>query len=1239
MNALFGVACRIHLCVKNYRLNTRIYIKKKESFDGKSIALNNELKHIGIECNIKSYVIYDIFNATEEALNKLLASVFTDPTTDVCLQEVPQHQYLLPVEYLPGQFDSRAEAAMQCCQLLLGHNNILVQTATLYGIDECNETNIESIKRYLINEVDAREKDLSILQFPAIETPNHEEVIDNFNLFDHESLVQFLKERRLSIDIDDLICIQDYFKSENRHPTITEIKAIDTYWSDHCRHTTFLTHLQNISFEGAYKNEMEKTFQRVLDIKKSLGKEDSAITLMELATMLPKYFNNNAQLSNYHLSKENNAATIEVDVDVCGENEKWILLFKNETHNHPTEIEPFGGAATCIGGAIRDPLSGRAFVYQAMRVSGAGDPLEKLDDTLPSKLPQQKISKEATLGYSSYGNQIGVPTSLVTEFYHEGYKAKRFECGFVVGAVKKALIKEEDPLPGDIILLIGGDTGRDGIGGASGSSLEHDESSIQTMQAEVQKGNAITERKIQKLFKRSEAIQLIKKCNDFGAGGICVAIGEIAPSVTIDLNKVPLKYQGLNGTEIALSESQERMAVVVNSNDVSTFCSYAAEENLKATPVATVTDDGYLKMIWNEAVILNLKRSFLNTNGAVKKMNVVAKEDRCLEDGKNFFHKNIFFETLANKNIASQKGMIEHFDSTVLGNTCLMPFGGKYQMTPSDVSAHFICDGSYTTSTASIASWGYHPAFTSANTYLGGMYAVIESISKIVCAGGHYSKVYLSFQEYFEKLGTHPEKWGKPFAALLGAFEAQYQIDVAAIGGKDSMSGTFKDLSVPPTLVSFAVTTENASQLISTEFKSANHFIYLFQLPLKENKIPNWTVLKSYWNKIYEGIQSKKIVAAKHVKDGGIATAIAQMSFGNQIGAEIYTNLDLLNLQIGSIIIESTEMLSGDFHLLGKTTFSKILEFNRIPIPIEEAQLHWTKTFEKLFPTKTSIENTTIPPIVLPSKKIKNIGWGKPNVFIPVFPGTNCEYETIDAFTKEQANVQTHNFINLSEKSISNSIQLFSEQIRESQILVLSGGFSAADEPDGSAKYIVNVLKNEYIKDSLHKFLDYGGLILGICNGFQALIKSGLLPYGAITDSTMNAPTLTYNHIGRHVSQMVTIKVVNDHSPWLQGMLGQTYIVPVSHGEGRFVANDLCLQNISNQHQIATQYVDECMQPTLQFPFNPNGSVYAVEGLISKNGQIFGRMAHPERMKNNRFKNIPNIQYQNIFKNGVDYFL
>lgn len=1201
--------------------------------------LQRELNHLGVSAKIKVYSAYDIFNTTEEELKIIIPSVFTDPVIEECIFELPVHKQIIAIEYLPGQFDLRADAAMQCCQLLLEHNNTYIQTSQVIGLDEINDGDIDIIKKHLINTVDSREKDLLLLEKPIVQEPAPVLTIDGFINFDKSALESFLKSNRLSIDIEDLICIQNYFIEENRNPTITEIKALDTYWSDHCRHTTFLTHLNNIKFEGEYKNELEATFNKYQKIKKEVGKENTPVTLMELGTILPKYFLSKNQLPQYHRSKENNAATIEVDVDVKEENEKWLLLFKNETHNHPTEIEPFGGAATCIGGAIRDPLSGRAFVYQAMRVSGAGNPVESVKETITSKLSQQKISKDAALGYSSYGNQIGLATSLVSEIFHEGYKAKRFECGFVMAAVKKSNVKEEDPQAGDVVLLIGGDTGRDGIGGASGSSMQHNETSIATMQSEVQKGNAITERKIQRLFKRNEVTQLIKKCNDFGAGGVCVAIGEIADSIDINLNQVPLKYEGLNGTEIALSESQERMAVVVRKKDVGAFINYAKEENVKATAIAKVTDDGVLRMKWNDEEIVSLKREFLHTNGATRSNDVISNANTIYLNPSSTFTKATFLKTLSSKEVASQKGMVEHFDSTVYGNTCLMPFGGKYQLSPNDVSAHFICDENYATQTVSMASWGYHPGFTSANQYLGGMYAIIESVSKMVAAGGDYASCYLTFQEYFERLGNDANKWGKPFATLMGAFEAQLQLGIAAIGGKDSMSGTFKELNVPPTFVSFAVTTQKAEHIISTAFQSANSFIYLFELPVDEKHIPKWKELKTSWSKIQSHIRSKNIIAAKSIKDGGIASCVAQMCFGNKMGVEINTTINLLDLKLGSIIIESSVELNDEFVLIGKTTSSNQICLNDVKVDIEEAIGYWTHTFENLFPTTTKTSVDIIPHISVASKSIKNIGHGKPNVFLPVFPGTNCEFETTDAFSKEGANVNSLIFKNHDKHSVDESIAAFSKQINESQILVFSGGFSAGDEPDGSAKFIVNVLKNKTIQNSIHQLIHRGGLILGICNGFQALIKSGLLPYGEIKDLDPSAPTLTHNAIGRHISQMVKVKVVNDHSPWLQGMLNKEFIVPVSHGEGRFYSCNETLQKLIQNNQIATQYVDMKNDPTNLFPYNPNGSVYAVEGLISENGNVFGRMSHPERMKPGRFKNIPEINYQNIFKNGVDYFL
>ncbi|MCX6207953.1 MAG: phosphoribosylformylglycinamidine synthase [Bacteroidetes bacterium] len=1220
-------------------MNTRIYIAQKIGFDNKTNQLQKQLQQLQIEAASKVYTTYDIFNIKEEELETAINSVLCDIVTENHFTSLPQHQNIFAIEYLPGQYDARADAAMQCCQLLFHHSNIYIQTSQVIGVDDIDEKDLEKIKKYLINPVDSREKNLTQLEKPNLSKAEKVKIFENFTSLTEIELQKFLKEQNLSIDIEDIKCIQQYFIEENRNPTETEIKALDTYWSDHCRHTTFLTELENISIEGDYKIEIEKTFQKYLACKKELGREHKPTTLMDLGTLPAKYLHKKGFLKDWHQSKENNAATIEIDIDVKDKTEKWLLLFKNETHNHPTEIEPFGGAATCIGGAIRDPLSGRSYVYQAMRLSGSANPLEPITETLSGKLPQHKISKEAALGYSSYGNQIGLATSLVSEIYDDGYKAKRFECGFVVAAVNKENVVELDPAEGDVVLLLGGNTGRDGIGGASGSSKQHNEVSLTTMQAEVQKGNALTERKIQTLFRKPDVTKLIKKCNDFGAGGVCVAIGEIADSISIDLNKVPLKYEGLNGTEIALSESQERMAVVIAKENVELFIAKALQENVLATPIAVVTNDGVLRMNWNGEEIVNLKRSFLDTNGASKKVNAGIQLSRNVLNNSTTFNKDNFLKILSSKHVASQKGMVEHFDSTVLGTTCLMPFGGKYQLTPSDVSAHFICDNSYTTNVVSLAAWGYHPEFTTANTYVGAMYAIIESISKLVAAGADYSKCYLTFQEYFERLKDDATKWGKPLSCLLGAFETQYQLGIAAIGGKDSMSGSFNELNVPTTFVSFAIATEKSENIISTEFKNIGSNIYLYKVDADEKQIPNWDLLKSKWNKIYQLIKDKKIVAAKHIKDGGVAATIAQMSFGNKIGIDIETNQDLFDVMLGSIVFESNDDLNNEFILLGKTNSSKQLKINNVVIEIEEAIQYWTNTFESLFPTSTKVNTVNIPSINVSSKTIVNIGFGKPRVLMPVFNGTNCEFETKHAFETERAIVETINFNTLNEALIEQSIEKIVAVMHQSQILMFSGGFSAGDEPDGCAKYIVNVLNNKYIRDAVHSLLEKGGLVLGVCNGFQALIKSGLLPYGKIQNRTELSPTLTFNDIGRHVSQMVDIKVVNDNSPWLQGMKDEMFTIPVSHGEGKFYACDETLQQLIQQNQVATQYVDLSGNSTNVFPFNPNGSLAAVEGLLSEDGKIFGRMAHPERFKEGRFKNIPNIAYHNIFKNGVDYFL
>lgn len=1209
-------------------MNKRIYVSQKIGFDVKTNQVKNQLQQLNIFAEIKSYTAYDIFDITESEFDSSLTKIFCDKVSEEYHLELPKHEKIFAIEYLPGQYDMRSDASMQCCQLLFEHNNVYIQTSQVIGIDNINNDDFLKIKNFLINTVDSKEKDLLKLKKPPISNPTE---VEEYNGFIHLNILQlhsFLVDKNLSIDIEDLKFIQQYFIEENRDPTETEIRVLDTYWSDHCRHTTFLTEIEDLEIKGDYKFEIESTLKKYLQSKKELNRDNKPLTLMDLGTLPAKYLHKKGYLKEWHLSKENNAATIEVDIN----NEKWLILFKNETHNHPTEIEPFGGASTCIGGAIRDPLSGRAYVYQAMRLSGSSNPLEPIEKTIDGKLSQYKISKESTLGYSSYGNQIGLATSLVNEIFDEGYKAKRFECGFVVASTKKENVIEEEPIEGDIILLLGGKTGRDGIGGASGSSKQHNIESLNTMQAEVQKGNALVERRIQVLFRKPEVTKMIKKCNDFGAGGICVAIGEISNSVEIYLNNVPLKYTGLNGTEIALSESQERMAVVVSKDDVQSFIKMSTEENVQATPIAVITNDGMLRMNWNNKQIVKLKRTFLNTNGTNKKTNAIIEINESEEKSIEFSKEN-YLKTISSKEVASQKGMIEHFDSTVYGNTCLMPFGGKYQLTPSDVSAHYINPKS---NTLTVSSWGYHPKTTIKNTYTGSMYSIIESVSKLVSCGCDYRKCYLTFQEYYERLKT-PNQWGKPLSSLLGAFETQLQLGIAAIGGKDSMSGTFNDINVPPTFVSFAISTMDSENIISAELKNQNSYIYLHRLDKNEKGIPEWNSLKGNWSKITKLISDKKIISALNVKDGGISSCLSKMSFGNKIGFEISTNLDLFETMIGSIIFEATEEIDG-FIFLGKTNKNKVLKFNDVEIDIEESISHWSNTFESIFPTKSDISKVSLK-IDVPKKITKNIGFGKPKIIMPVFNGTNCEFETKEAFESEGGIVEVINFNTLNEKLIKESILKISKSINESQILMFSGGFSAGDEPDGSAKYIVNTLKNKYIYDSVKKLLDKGGLILGICNGFQGLIKSGLLPYGEIQETTIDSPTLTYNTIGRHISQMVNIKVVNDNSPWLQGMKDKIFTIPVSHGEGRFYSSDKTLNNLINKNQIVTQYVDLDGNPSGEFPFNPNGSIEAIEGVISEDGRIFGRMCHPERFRKGRFKNIPNIEYHNIFENGVKYFL
>lgn len=1228
-------------------MNSRIFIEKKGLFDVESAQVLAEIKDIVASVsNVKVYNIYDIFNADEKYYDEMVANTLCDPVTDVLHTENPAKSTFFAIEFLPGQFDQRADSAMQCSSLLSGNNSVKIRSGKLIEVFDVSIEDLDSIKSRFINKVESQEKNLAMFEMPAENKASQVIIHEGFTNFTTDQLKDFYKINGFSFGIDDLEFIQDYFKSEDRNPSETELKVLDTYWSDHCRHTTFETELTNIAFEGQFKQSLENIFNDYLEKRKFLGREHKAISLMDLATVCGRYFHKTGQLDNLVITDEINACTIEIEVEYDGKKEPWYLLFKNETHNHPTEIEPFGGASTCIGGAIRDPLSGRAFVYQAMRLTGAGDVLEPVSETLTGKLPQRIISKKAANGYSSYGNQIGLATTMVNEIYHEGYKAKRMEVGFVVGAVPKDCVRREKPVAGDIVIVFGGATGRDGVGGATGSSKEQDENAIHQLSTEVQKGNAVEERKIQRLFRNPEVTKLVKKCNDFGAGGVSVAIGEIADSLEINLDHLHLKYAGLNGTELAISESQERMAVVIEAKDKSKFIALCRAENIKAVEIAKVTDSGRMQIFWQGDKIVDLSRQFLETNGCQKTQNVEISHLKEIKLEKLEFNEENFYKKLGTKNAASQKGLQEMFDSSVGRSTVMMPLGGKFQTTEMEGSVQTlpVLNANHI-KTVSLASWGFDAAISEQNSMLGASLAVVESVSKIVAMGGDYRKIRLSFQEYFEKLGSDATKWGKPLASLLGAYDAQMNLGLAAIGGKDSMSGTYQDINVPPTLISFACAEGNIENIISPEFKQAGNYINYFGGELAENGLPNYSKLKNVFDFIYQNIINKNIVSVKVVKEGGVAVAVAKMCFGNFLGAEIkLRSEDLLRNNIGSFIIESTsELVYDDIKVIGKVKNNKNLIINDLSFDIEKLLQVNQSVFENLFPTVESekiiididkdLEANEQKDIVFISHNI-----AKPRVFIPIFPGTNCEFETQTAFLNEGGLVESIPFNNLDQSGLDESIKLWVEKIKQSQILAFAGGFSAGDEPDGSAKFMVNVLKNERMKDAIHEFLERDGLLLGICNGFQALVKSGLLPYGEIRNLDENSPTLAHNAIGRHISQMVNVKVVNDKSPWLKAMKNDIYTIPVSHGEGRFMASEESIAHLYKNGQIATQYVNFNNEVAHGMPFNPNQSLFGIEGLTSESGKIFGRMGHPERFFDGLMKNIPSANYHNIFKNGIEYF-
>ena len=1242
----------------------RIYVEKKEGCNIEASQLLADIKeNLGLT-NLTGLRIlnrYDVEDIADDVFEAASKTIFSEPPVDYIYNEtfeMAEDETAFSMEYLPGQYDQRADSAMQCIQIISGDDKAVVASAKTYVLKgKLSTEDVEKIKHYCINPVDSRE---ASMEKPAtlkmdLTIPTTVETIEGFIDMDEKALLDYRKSLGLAMSEADILFCQKYFKdTEKRNPTITEIRVIDTYWSDHCRHTTFATHINDVTFEdGKYKEVVENVYKMYLDEKKSLGREQKPVCLMDIATTGMRALKAQGKLDNFDESEEINACSIVVPVDVDGVEEDWLVMFKNETHNHPTEIEPFGGAATCLGGAIRDPLSGRSYVYQAMRVTGAGDPTVPVADTLQGKLPQRKIVTSAAHGYSSYGNQIGLATGQVAEIYDEGYVAKRMEIGAVIAAAKKENVIRERPDAGDIIILTGGRTGRDGCGGATGSSKEHDEDSILTCGAEVQKGNAPTERKLQRLFRNPEVSKMIRRCNDFGAGGVSVAIGELADGLEINLDLVPKKYEGLDGTELAISESQERMAVVVKADKADSFIKYANEENLEATVVAKVTDDRRLKMFWNGNDIVNISRDFLDTNGAVQNTDIYVEEPankpEKIENKSDL--KAQWLENLSQLNVACQKGLVERFDSTIGAGTILMPFGGKNQMTPAEVMAAKIPLLKGETTTGTLMSYGYNPTVAKWSPFHSAVYAVVESVAKIVAGGGDYDSVRLTFQEYFERLGEDSHRWGKPFSALLGAYLAQMELGTAAIGGKDSMSGTFKDLDVPPTLVSFAVDPVKMYNVISPEFKNAGNTIVKVNVSYDENDLPVFDELKKNFAKISELVKEGKIVSTATIGVGGIAAAVTKMAFGNDIGAVINEE-DLFNYNYGSFVLElacdkaeAEKLFAGyNFAVIGNTTSEKNIVANGVTIDLDEALNVWIKPLEKIFPTKyledVKKADIEIKPFNVVEKKFSGKGIAAPRVLIPVFPGNNCEYDTKRAFEKAGAVVDTLVVTNLKTQWLEESIDKMVDMIHNSQIIMIPGGFSAGDEPEGSGKFIAAVFRNPKVKEAVMDLLkNRDGLMLGICNGFQALIKLGLVPFGEIRDMEENSPTLTFNTIGRHISCLADTKIVSNKSPWLwNSNVGDIHKVAFSHGEGRFMADEAVIKALAENNQIATQYVDPNGNPTFDIRYNPNGSLYAIEGITSPDGRVLGKMGHSERMGNGVFKNVPGEKDQKIFLSGVQYF-
>ena len=1244
----------------------RVYVEKKQPYAVKAKELTEDIKgYLGINTldAVRVLVRYDVENLSEDTYKKALTTVFSEPPVDNVYEEnfpFNETDRIFSVEYLPGQFDQRADSAEQCVKFLNEDEKPVIKSATTYVLEgHMSDEQFEQVKSYCINPVDSRETGLEKPETLVTEFEEPEDVIifDGFKDMEEAPLKELYDSLGLAMTFKDFLHIQNYYKNEeDRDPSITEIRVLDTYWSDHCRHTTFNTELTDVTFDDGYFNSpLVKTYEEYMETRESVfkGRKDKFVCFMDLALMAMRKLKMEGKLDDQEESDEINACSIVVPVEVDGKEEEWLVNFKNETHNHPTEIEPFGGAATCLGGAIRDPLSGRTYVYQAMRVTGAADPTKSMSETLKGKLPQKKIVQGAANGYSSYGNQIGLATGYVKEIYHPDYVAKRMEIGAVMGAAPRRAVQRLNSDPGDIIILLGGRTGRDGCGGATGSSKIHTEQSIESCGAEVQKGNAPTERKLQRLFRREEVSYLIKKCNDFGAGGVSVAIGELADGLHVNLDKVTKKYAGLDGTEIAISESQERMAVVVDPKDVEQFLKYANEENLEATEVAYVTEEPRLVLEWRGKEIVNISRAFLDTNGAHQETTV---EVEMPDEDKNFFKKpqvddvkEKWLETLSDLNECSQKGLVEKFDGSIGAGSVFMPFGGKYQLTETQTMVAKLpvlkgkCD------TVTIMSYGFDPYLSSWSPYHGAIYAVVDSVAKVVATGGDYKKIRFTFQEYFRRMTEDPKRWSQPFAALLGAYDAQMGFGLPSIGGKDSMSGTFNDIDVPPTLVSFAVDVAKEKDIITPEFKEVGSKIVKFEICRDQYEKPNYECMMKLYDAIHEMIQTGTIISAYALDSKGVIPAVSKMAFGNKIGVSVSGQIpgaDLFAPGYGDIIAEipadKIDDVNVSYVLIGETTDDATLKYGEESILLDDAIKTWEKPLEKVFPTRSHKDTSVIDTPVYDKGSVyvcKN-KIAKPTVFIPVFPGTNCEYDSAKAFENAGAKVITKVFKNLTPEDIRDSVKIFEESINQSQIIMFPGGFSAGDEPDGSAKFFATAFRNEKIKEAVHKLLnERDGLALGICNGFQALIKLGLVPNGQITGQNENSPTLTYNTINRHVSKMVYTKVVSNKSPWLQlAELGGTYVNPASHGEGRFVAPEACIKELFANGQVATQYVNEQGQPTMDEEWNVNGSYYAIEGITSPDGRCLGKMAHIERKGNSVAMNIYGEQDFKVFEAGVKYF-